>query len=378
MDGQATIEIERPRSIPELIGASAKLYLRIPVLFLALASVVVVPYELAVLLVTGAGPLALGRTGFVTSNLVGLADGFLATPLISAFHVHAIRELADGRRPRFIPTFRQSLSTLPTVVLATGISTIAMTIGYFALFVPGAILTARWAVVAQAAALDRGRWKDALRRSADLTEDLRWHAFGLVFVAGMIAFLASLALGAAFGHKTTTVASFAAGTGLQIVLRSFTALMTALLYFDLKARRPIKAAAPAQASSPTDEADETRPPGWYIDPSSPKRMRYWAADGKQTWSRHTAKTPKPMLHEWLERGEAGASATATATGEHTGHSLDPGVYTDEERPPGWYVDPDKPWRMRYWRTGEHEGWSKETLKTPEKAQSEWRDLRWKR
>lgn len=80
---------------------------------------------------------------------------------------------------------------------------------------------------------------------------------------------------------------------------------------------------------------------------------------------------------------AGSTAVRTAgpamtSSEHTGHSLDPDVYNDEGRPPGWYVDPDKPWRMRYWRTGEHEGWSKETTKTPEKAQSEWRDLRWRR
>lgn len=65
------------------------------------------------------------------------------------------------------------------------------------------------------------------------------------------------------------------------------------------------------------------------------------------------------------------------TDEHTGHSLNPDLYGDEDRPSGWYVDPDRPWRMRYWRTGDVQGWSEETLKTPEKAQAEWRDLRWK-
>src|SRR4051794_25225460 len=110
VDGQAAIELERPRSIPELIGASLDLYFRVPILFLLLAAIVVVPWELIVLLVTGAGPFALGHQGFITSNLVTLFDSFLVTPAVSAFHVHAVREVGEGRRPRLVPTLRQSLA----------------------------------------------------------------------------------------------------------------------------------------------------------------------------------------------------------------------------------------------------------------------------
>ena len=372
MDGQAAIELERPRSISELIGAAFYLYFRVPFLFLALAAVVVIPWELAVLLITGDGPLAIGGAGFITSNLVTVAGYFLATPLISALHVQAVREVGEGGLPRLIPTFRQSLPALPVVVLATGISGAAITIGYFALAVPGILLTVRWPVVAQTAALDGGGWTDALRRSADLTEGHRWDVFWLLLVAGAITLVPWLGLRAALGHTTTTVGSFAAGTALQIVMRSFEALVTALLYFDLKARSSIEPVAPTPVTVTTND----RPTGWYVDPSQPKRMRYWAGDGE--WSKHTAKTPKAMLGEWHERGIAEPQVPEVAKGQHTGHSLDPDVYTDEGRPPGWYVDPDKPWRMRYWRTGEHQGWSKETTKTPEKAQSEWRDLRWRR
>lgn len=106
-------------------------------------------------------------------------------------------------------------------------------------------------------------------------------------------------------------------------------------------------------------------------------MRYWT-DADTGWSQRTTRTPKPMLREWTERHRDEPAAPAMATADHTGHSLNPDLYGDEDRPPGWYVDPDRPWRMRYWRTGDVQGWSKETLKTPEKAQAEWRDLRWKR
>jgi hypothetical protein len=373
VDGQAAIDLERPRSIPELIGASFSLYLRVPVLFLVLAAVVVVPWDFAVLLITGHGPLSLGGAGFITSKLVTLAGYFLAIPLISAFHVHAVREVGDGGRPRLIPTFRRSLPALPVVVLATGISGAAITIGYFALAVPGILLTVRWPVVAQTAALDGGGWTDALRRSADLTSDHRWHVLWLLLVAGLITLVPWLGVRAALGHTTTTVGSFAAGTALEIVVRSFEALVSALLYFDLKARLSVEGVEPLAA----DRVDDVGSAGWYIDPSRPTGMRYWAADNTG-WSKRTTGTPKPLLREWQELRQTEPAPPAMAADEHTGHSLDPDVYTDERRPPGWYVDPDAPWLMRFWRTGEHQGWSKETTKTPEKAQGEWRDLRWRR
>lgn len=373
MDGQAAIDLERPRSIPQLIGAAFDLYFRVPILFLLLAAVVVVPWEFIVLLLTGAGPLGLGHKGFVINQLISLPDYFIVVPLVSAFHIHAVTEFGRGRRPRLLSTFRQSQSTLPVVVLATGVSGIATSIGYLALFVPGFLLTARWAVVAQTAALDGGGWTDAIRRSTGLTDGERWHAFWLIVVAGLITSVPWLAAWHGIGHETTTVGSFALGTAIQIVTRSFGALTAALLYFDLKARQAIEPEEP-DWTVPTEEG---RAAGWYVDPSQPTRMRYWAADGSG-WSKRTTGTPKTTLHEWREQHASSPPVPAIPTDEHTGHSLDPGVYTDESRPAGWYVDPNQPAVMRYWHAGEHRQWSKTTAKTPKNAQAEWRDLRWRR
>lgn len=97
------------------------------------------------------------------------------------------------------------------------------------------------------------------------------------------------------------------------MIRSFTALATALLYFDLTARSKVEAKAttavedanPDRNVPPTGHpldpdswSDEDRPPGWYVDPSAPRVMRYWAADGTQSWSKRTTKTPGPIRHEW--------------------------------------------------------------------------------
>jgi hypothetical protein len=101
---------------------------------------------------------------------------------------------------------------------------------------------------------------------------------------------------------------------LQTVVRSFTALATALLYFDLTARSRTKAGSAAHEKAPPDPewdvpptghpldpnswSDEDRPPGWYVDPNSPWVMRYWAADGTPTWSKRSTKTPRDVLAKW--------------------------------------------------------------------------------
>jgi hypothetical protein len=367
VEGRDDLELERPHSLTGLIGAAIDLYFRVPVLFLVLAAIAVVPWELVLLVITGDGPLALGHHGFVVGQLVGLADYFFVTPLIAAFHVHAVRQLGDGDRPRLFATLRRSLPALPVVVLVTGITGIAITIGIALLVVPGLLLLTRWAVVSQTAALEGGGLTDALRRGTNLTDGHRWDVFWVLIASGAIVAVPWFVARSAFGHTTTTAASFVVGTALQVFMRSFGALVLALLYFDLKGRL---VAAPADPPAAAAVRSDERTPGWYVDPGNPRRMRYWNADGKGTWSKTTAKTPKPVLREWKE----GARGPEEEEGD--GHALDPGVYTDEDRPPGWYVNPDAPWRMRYWNAEGEPGWSGKTTKTPKQVLANWRDLRW--
>jgi hypothetical protein len=319
--GEAVDEIERPRSAWELVGATLALYQRFPWLFLTFAAVVVVPYELIVLAVTGVGPLAQGSLGFGPSMLLNLIDLALIQPLISALHVHAVKDVRDGTRPELRSVTRRSLRVLPVVSAALVMSFLGATVGLVALIVPGILLFLRWSVAAPAAALEDEGWTTALKRSAGLTDGNYQHVFGLFLLVYLIGSVPSFALVKAFGHTDTTAASFLADTALQVIIRSFTALATALLYFDLKARFGM---------GPAVE-----------EPRMPATL--------------SGRTVAP-----------------------TGHPQDPASYSDEDRPPGWYVDPDKPWRMRYWAADGKPGWSKRTAKTPKETLAGWKDLRWKR
>jgi hypothetical protein len=306
MAGGTDLALDHPCGAPRLIGKTVGLYRRFPLLFLILAGTVVIPYELIGLLATGEGPFGGRNDGFVVTQILSLAEVGVLGPLVSALHVHALREIGDGGMPRLADVARRSLTVLPAVSVAVVLSYFGTVAGLLALIVPGVLLFLRWSVVAQAAALEGGGWKAALHRSADLTAGHYPHVFALQISVFAISVIPTFALRKAFDHDTT-VASFVVGTALQIVLWSFTALAVGLLYFDLKARLETEGSRSSVGShatpgslDPGNKSDEDRAPGWYVNPHKPWRMRYWAADGKPGWSKRTARTPEKIQAEWRD------------------------------------------------------------------------------
>jgi hypothetical protein len=322
MDGQPIMEIERPRSAFQLIAATFDLYRRFPWLFLTLAGVVIVPYELLVSI------SSLGIVHGVARALLGLAfsvaDVALVLPLISALHIYAVDDVREGRPPAIRSVGRRGVATLSVVSPAVFLSWLGITVGLAALIVPGVILYLRWAVVAQTGSLAATSWEQALERSKLLTRGHYEHVFGFGLLVLVITLLPAAVLFPIFGLKTT-VASFLIRAVIAIPISSFTALSTALLYFDLSARvrtegasrvvelsqgsgAPVFERQVAPTGHPLDPAswsDEDRPPGWYIDPESAGRMRYWGADGTQGWSKRTTRTPRQTLNEWDAYRKAG-------------------------------------------------------------------------
>jgi len=230
-----TLDLAVPRSLRGLVGASARLYGRHPLLFLALAFVVVAPWDLVLLAITGHGPLYNGSesaTGFVLRVLVPLT---LVTPLISALHLHAVEMAGRGERPTLLLVGARGLRVLPVVVAASIVSGLGIAAGFAALIVPGIFLTVRWAVVAQAAAAEPGDWMQALSRSWWRTKFHGLHVFAVLVLAGLVGEAVHLAARAA-DIGSSSPGAVAVGIAANTVTASFAALITALLYFDLVAR----------------------------------------------------------------------------------------------------------------------------------------------
>ncbi len=238
MEASSAIDLSRERSVAEILRAALGMYRHYPLLFVTLAVGVIAPYELARLAVTGDGPLGSGGTANAgTLVLFELIYYALVGPLISALHVHAVIEIGAGRRPRLGPVALQGLRVLAVVAAAEIVAGILIGLGFIALIVPGIILSLRWSVVAQTAAVDHEGWLPALRRSAKLATGNYGHIFRILVVIGLLTFvIAALAGALVGGGHSTSVASVLIGIVVYTIIASFGALTLAVLYFDLRAR----------------------------------------------------------------------------------------------------------------------------------------------
>lgn len=300
-----------PRSATRLLVGTFDLYRRYPWLFLVLAAGVIVPYELIVLAATGTGAFSRANASFGTELLLVLAGWTLVTPLVSALHVHAVSEVRRDREPRIGSVALQGLRALPVVAAATIVSSLGIAVGFFLLIVPGVILWLRWAVVAQAAAIEREGWLPALRRSGRLAKGRYGHIVAFLIMVGAITSVPSFIGDAAFGHHDVGAASFLTGMAIRVLTASFAALGGALLYYDLLVRweaepRFAQTGTPQDSYDPRSYSDVDRPRGWYVDPASPGSMRHWGGSDQPEWSGRT-RTPRKIRRSWREESEGEAA-----------------------------------------------------------------------
>jgi hypothetical protein len=190
-----------------------------------------------VLAVTGRSPFA-AQHDVSSTLLLSLIDFVVVGPLIAALYIQAVRSIGHNRAPRLSQVALRGLVVLPTVAAAEIIATLGIALGFLAFILPGVILLIRWAVVAQAAAVDNDNWVSALKRSGELTAGNYLHVLGLIVVAGVIAALITNAGLTAAGNRTTAWA-VALGIAVETIARSFVALNLAVLFFDLLARQAV-------------------------------------------------------------------------------------------------------------------------------------------
>jgi len=205
-------------------------------LFATLALAVMAPYELAMLALTGYGPLLQrGGESVGTSLLLLLLKTSLITPLISALHMSAVLAVGEGRRPQLVTVVRRGLEVLPVVIAAEVMASIGIFAGFLALVIPGIVLSLRWAVSAQAAAVENAGWLEALRSSRRLTAGNYGEVFVILFVTALGAWALSVGARAIPLGSTSDAASVALGIAVDTATASFAALTLAVLYFGLRA-----------------------------------------------------------------------------------------------------------------------------------------------
>jgi hypothetical protein len=220
------LDLTEIRDVSGILGTAVRTYLGYPSLFILLAAMVLVPYQLITLAINISGPT------YVILLLVNLV---VIVPLISALQMHALVAVAEHERPSVGTVFRNALPVLPGVAAAEIVAAIGILIGFICFIVPGIYLAIRWAVVAQTAAYERTKWPTTISRSWSMTSRGFFHILGAVLIVATLDLLvASLVTGfvSSAGYVVQVVVLVIVGTLTQ----SFGALVLAILYFDLRAR----------------------------------------------------------------------------------------------------------------------------------------------
>ncbi len=230
------LDLGRPRTIPEIIFTTTGVYARYSLLVLALAALVVVPYEVAVVLIAKSPELNASTKGSEGKLLILLGVQLLIVqPLLAAFQANALAIIGEGGRPSFTAVLRRTGPVWLNVIAAEIIAGILVAIGFVLFLIPGLYLLVRFAVVAQTAAIEGLEWPTALRRGMDLTRGNWWRVFAVLLLGGIVNATVQ-AIGGALVSTHVTVGSVIVGMICAVLTLSFSALLSAVLYFDLRAR----------------------------------------------------------------------------------------------------------------------------------------------
>jgi hypothetical protein len=196
----------------------------------------VVPFEIVLLVVTKSV-----HSGHLTTHeerevlLFGLADFILVIPVVSALQAHALLLIGQGEKPHLGEVFSRAFRVLPTVVAASVITAIGVGLGFVVFFFPGIWLFLRLYVVAQTAAIEGADWPTTLRRSFALTRGSSLRILGMLLVIALINLTLSNVLDRSASSSGDTLTDIIAVV-VAVLIQSFSALVAALLYFDLRAR----------------------------------------------------------------------------------------------------------------------------------------------
>jgi hypothetical protein len=237
------LELERARDITALFRDGLGVYVSHLPAFLGIGAAVVVPVQL---IVSGVGLEQLTSSydaspGAAQTAIPAIVSFFVIAPLVTATCIHALRAVATTGSPKAGGALVNGFEAFTPLFFAILLEAAGIALGLLALVIPGIYLTVRWFFVPQAVVIDGRRARGALSRSGDVVEGFWWRTFGIVIMANLAAALPGLVLTAPFAAiaDSTDKQVFALiGTmGAESVTTPIVAILSTLLYFDLRARR---------------------------------------------------------------------------------------------------------------------------------------------
>jgi len=237
------LELARPRDINALMADALRAYRSRAGTFLLVSAAVAVPAEFAV---SGVGLEQLtahyDESPPLAETVVPTAVSFLVVaPLITATCIYALREIAGGGAPRAGRTLAAGLDAFAPIFFAVVLAALGIALGLVLLIVPGIYLAVRWYFVPQTVVVDGARGPAALGASGRVVDGFWWRACGILIVANVAATLPGLILVVPFeaiaSAADRAVWSLIGQMAAETITTPFVALVSTLLFFDLRARK---------------------------------------------------------------------------------------------------------------------------------------------
>jgi hypothetical protein len=235
------LDLDRHRSIGELIGLTFEVFWRHLATFLSLTLLLVAPIVIGVDGVWDGTLADGGKTDHagVATQVSGVLTYLVIPPLATALNIAAVQAIARGEEPTVGAAIRTAWPRLLPVFGAVMLYVVLVCAGVILLVIPGIWLAVTCYFASQAAVIDRLGPRAALVRSAEIVKGRWWRTFGAILLFGLITAVPSAIVGAVLGSIDEGVIYTSVLVLVQAVLFSLGAIFSTLLFFDSRARRSL-------------------------------------------------------------------------------------------------------------------------------------------
>jgi hypothetical protein len=239
----SAIDLGRRRDLGALLGDALRVYTRNFAAFFVISAAIVVPVQA---IVGGFGldqfTSAYEESPSVAEAAIPTVVGFLVTaPLVTAASIYALRDLAVGERARAGRSLTEAMEAFAPIFFAVVLAAAGIALGLLLLLIPGIYVAVRWYFVPQAVVLEGTGGPEALSASGRTVEGSWWRTLGVVIVANLAAAIPGLLLIGPFTELASSsdrqVWALVGETAAEIITTPFVALVSTLLWFDLRTRR---------------------------------------------------------------------------------------------------------------------------------------------
>jgi len=242
----------RPRTLGEILSEAFRIYRENAAKLMVIVAVVVVPLSfIGALLGHFVGEPTLHRVKIlgqpatieysrsfgvtILALLIAAAIGVIIWAILQAAILRGAAQATIGDPVDVEASYRWGLSRFGSVLLVALLVGIVVGVGFILLIIPGLIFLVFLSVSEPALIVENRRGTEALKRSWNLVRGHFWHALVVILIAAILTGIVQGILAAIGGHNWFVRWIFSAIA--QILTSPFSALVTVLLYLDLRARK---------------------------------------------------------------------------------------------------------------------------------------------